>query len=256
MSYSPGQYPAAGQWPAATGTPTAAAAKVRPGRAWYLAALALVLGGAAWLIVGFVSLGSQVNSFQRVALPTSGSPVSLSHTGSYVVYYEAPGAASNPLPRFQLRIVPDSAGAALSSLTPYGSSVTYSFGSREGRAALTLQVSGAGRFLVIAPGAPRVAGGSYLAFGSGIAGSIVGAVAPAIPAIILGVLGIIVIFIVRKRQILRLRAMAAPAYFGGPAGQPYPGGQAGPTYPAGPRAAPYPGGAQYPGGPGGPQYPG
>jgi hypothetical protein len=266
MNYPPSQFPAAGPGAGYPGMRPAARAKVRPGRVWYLAALVLLLGGLGWLVFGLVSLNSQINSFPRVRVPTSGSPVSLSHAGSYVIYYEANGAASNPLPGFDVRIAPDSAGADVTSIAPYRSSVTYSFGSRQGRAALTLQVASPGRFLVIAPAAPSVAGGSDLAFGTGIVSGIVGIAVPATLAMLVGISGLIVIFIIRYQRTRQQRAaMAGSAgYPGWPGGQPYhPGGpgsqgyQGGPgyQYPPGPGYQ-YPPGQPYPPGPGDPGGPG
>jgi hypothetical protein len=250
MNYPPSQFPGGGPGAGYPGMqPAAARAKVRPGRVWYLAALVLLLGGAGWLVFGLVSLNSQINSFPRVRVPTSGSPVSLSHAGSYVIYYEANGAASNPLPGFDVRIAPDSAGADVTSIAPYGSSVTYSFGSRQGRAALTLHVASPGRFVVIAPSAPSVAGGSDLAFGTGIVSGIVGIAVPAALAMLVGISGLIVIFIIRYQRTRQQRAAMAggAGYPGWPGAQPYPGGP-GYQYPPGPGYQ-YPPGQPYPPGP-------
>jgi hypothetical protein len=214
MSYAPGQYPGAdpGAYPGPP-VPAPQQARIRPGRVWYLVALAVLLGGAAWLVVGFVSLDNEVNSFQRVALPTAHGVVSLSHAGSYVVYYEAPGVASGRLPSFNVRVVPFSAGASVRSLAPYATTVTYTIGSRQGRAALTLDVARAGRYLVIAPGAPAVTGGSDLAFGSSIAGGIVAPVVGSALLMLIGLAGLIVIFVVRRVRISRQRASyPAPGY--------------------------------------------
>jgi hypothetical protein len=271
MNYPPSQFPAAGPGVGYPGMQPAGRAKVQPGRVWYLAPLVLLLGGVGWLVFGLVSLNSQINSFPRVSVPTSGSPVSLSHAGSYVIYYEADGAASNPLPGFDVRIAPDSAGADVTSIAPYGLSVTYSFGSRQGHAALTLQIASPGRFLVIAPSAPSVAGGSDLAFGTRIVSGIVGIAVPAALAMLIGISGLIVIFVIRYQRTRQQRAaMAGGArYPGWPGGQPYPGGpggqgyQGGPgyQYPPGPGyqdppGQPYPPGPGYPGGPSQPYPPG
>jgi hypothetical protein len=265
MNYPPSQFPAAGPGVGYPGMQPGARAKVQPGRLWYLAALVLLLGGVGWLVFGLVSLNSQINSFPRVRVPTTGSPVSLTHAGSYVIYYEADGAASNPLPGFDVRIAPDSAGADVTSIAPYGSSVTYSFGSRQGRAALTLQIASPGRFLVIAPLAPSVAGGSDLAFGTGIVSGIVGIAVPAALAMLVGISGLIVIFVIRYQRTRQQRAAMAggAGYPGGPGGQPYPGGPGGQGYQGGPGyqypPAPgyqYPPGQPYPPGPGHPCDPG
>src|SRR5579864_4754790 len=98
MSYATGQFPGTGQGPYVGAPAAPQPTRIRPGRVWYLAGLALLLAGVAWLVIGLVSLTSQINSFQRVALPTSHGVISLSHAGSYVVYYEAPGVASGRLP--------------------------------------------------------------------------------------------------------------------------------------------------------------
>src|SRR5215467_2806739 len=120
-------------------------AKIRPGRIWYLVGLVVFLAGAAWVYFGLTSVVSEVNSFPRAPIPAGGQ-VSLSHSGGYVVYYEGPGAQSGHLPAFQVRVIPASASAAVKSLAPYTTSVSYAFGSRQGRAVLTLQVSHPGRF--------------------------------------------------------------------------------------------------------------
>jgi hypothetical protein len=209
MSYAPNPFPAPGQGPLAAPPP------LRPRRRWYLATLAVLLGGVAWLIVSLVGVGSEVNSFPRVALPATGSPVSLARAGSYVVYYEAPGAARHAPPGFDVRITPASAGVAVASLTPAGGTVTYSFGSREGRAELTLKVSGPGTFLVTAPAAPS---GSDLAFGTSIAGRIVAAAVPAIVLMLAGIAGFVTIAVVRARRIARLRSPGGAVYPPGASG--------------------------------------
>ena len=228
MSYATGQFPGTGQGPYA-GAP-AQPARIRPGRVWYLLGLALLLGGVAWLVIGLASLTSQINSFQRVPLPASHGVISLSHAGSYVVYYEAQGVASGRLPSFNVRINPDSAGASVRGLTQYGASVSYAIGSRQGRAVLVLHVASPGKFVVIAPAAPVVAGGSYLAFGPSIAGGIVGTVVAAVLLMLLGLAGLIVLFIVRRVQISRRRRAAYPPPGYPPPGYP-PSGYQPPGYP-------------------------
>ena len=177
--------------------------KVRPGRVWYLVALALFAAGLAWLIFGIVSLGNTVNDLQRVPLPAGGT-ISLKHSGGYIVYYEGPGAQSGKIPRFNIHVTPASSGAAVSSLTQYGQQVTYNIGSHHGRAVLTLHVTKPGTFRVSATG-PQVAGAD-LAFGGSIASGVVGILLPGVPLIIVGLLGgllLLIIRIVRKRTIQR-----------------------------------------------------
>ena len=198
--------------------------KVRPGRAWYLLALAVFLAGAAWLVFGILGVKGQVDAFERVPLPQGGL-ISLHHSGGYVLYYEAPGAASGQFPSFNVTIVPASPAARAQSLRPYAADVNYSFGSRQGRAVLTLQISHPGTFRVVTTGAPTVAGGSDLAFGSTIAGGIVGTVLISVLLIVLGIAGGIAVFVVRltsPRTQLRVPP-AEPPY--NPAMGPPPGPQ-------------------------------
>jgi len=183
----------------ATGRP-----KVQPGRIWYLIPLAVFLGGVAWLVFGLFSISGQVDSFPRVPLPAGGA-VTLNHSGGYVIYYEGPGANSGQIPGFNVRIVPAAAPAQVGSLKSYSGSVTYTFGSRQGRAVLTFQVAHAGRFLVEPSGAPS---GSDLAFGSSIVGGIVGIVLGSIALILVGIAGAIVLFVIRLIKTRRVRAAA------------------------------------------------
>jgi hypothetical protein len=88
--------------------------------------------------------------------------------------------------------------------------VNYSFGSRQGRAVLTLQIAHPGTFRVVTTGAPTVAGGSDLAFGSTIAGGIVSTALTAGLLMVLGIAGGIILFVVRIRQTSR-RAQGEPA---------------------------------------------
>lgn len=202
----PAQPPQPTQYPgrpviAATGT---GRSQVRPGRVWYLVALAVFLVGVAWIVLGLISVGRQVDSFPRVPLPTGGT-VALDHSGGYVIYYEGPGASRGRVPSFHVRISPAAPPAAVGSSRSYSSSVTYSFGSHQGRAVLTLQVVHPGRFRVETSGAPAVAGGSDLAFGSSIAGRVAGTVLPSIALIFLGIVGAIVVGLIRTNRVRRAR---------------------------------------------------
>jgi hypothetical protein len=178
--------------------------QVRPGRVWYLAAILMFLGGVAWVVFGFVSLSGKVDSFARVPLPAGGT-VTLDHSGGYVVYYEGAGANSDRIPRFIVHVAA-APPAAVGTLHSYAAPVTYSIGAHQGRAVLTMQVVHPGRFLVVPSGATAVAGGSDLAFGPSIGGSIVGIVLPSIALIFLGVIGGIVLFIIRHARARRARA--------------------------------------------------
>lgn len=177
--------------------------RVRPGRVWYLVPLALFIAGLAWLSVGLASLSNTVNDLQRVPLPAGGT-VNLTHSGGYTIYYEGPGAQNGNIPAFHVFIAPVPPSTSLPHLSKYGSTVTYDIGSHQGRAVLSLNVSKPGKFAVKAVGAPS--NGSDLAFGGSIGSGIVGALLPAIPLMIIGVLGalvLLIIRIVRKRSLQR-----------------------------------------------------
>ncbi len=175
--------------------------QLRPGRVWYLVALVIFAAAAGWLVYSVFSFVGAVNGLQRVPLPAGGT-VNLGHSGGYVVYYEGPGAQSGNIPSFNIRVTPASPGAAVSGLARYQSSVTYSVGSHQGRAVLTLDIARPGQFAVTASGAP--AAGADLAIGGSIARGIVGIIVPAVPLMILAFLGGLVVFIIR---IVRKSAM-------------------------------------------------
>jgi hypothetical protein len=222
--------PAGASPPPLAGTLATSPRKARPGRAWYLLALAVFLAGAAWLVLGISGVKGQVDAFQRVPLPQGGL-INLSHNGGYVLYYEAPGAATGQLPSFNVTVAPAAPAARAQSLQPYTADVTYSFGARQGRAVLTLQIAHPGTFRVATTGAPTVAGGSDLAFGSSIVGGIAGAGLPAALLMLLGVVGGIALFIIRYLRASRRRAqirvpLAAPQ--AAPPMSPAPGSQAEP----------------------------
>ena len=180
-------------------------AKIRPGRIWYLVGLLVFLGGVAWLVVGIVSVFSHVNSFPRVAVPAGGQ-VSLDHSGGYVIYYEGPGAQSGRIPPFQVRVTPASAGAAVRSLAPYSGSLTYSNGSHQGSAVLTLQVTHPGRFTVETPGGTNLPAGSDLAFGASFGRGLAASIGGGVLLILAGLGGLIVIFIIRIVKTNRARS--------------------------------------------------
>lgn len=180
-------------------------AKLRPARRWYWVTLVVFLAGAGWLGAGMYLLAEQVDSFQRVALPGEGE-VSLDDAGGYVIYYEGPGAAAGDIPNVTVTVTPSSTSAAVQGLEPYENSLTYEFGSREGQAVLTLQVASPGKFVIEAPDALAVPGGSSLAIGSSIAGRIVGIVVPGAALMMAGVGGAIAIAVIR---LVRRRSLGA-----------------------------------------------
>jgi hypothetical protein len=172
----------------------AAYGKVRPGRIWYIPALAVLAAGLAWLIVGLTSVIGIVDGLQRVPVPGHGT-VDLTHRGGYTVYYEGAGARRGSIPFFHVSVVPASPGAAVAHLTQYGSAVTYNIGSHDGRAVLALQVRSPGRFTVTTTGTAQA--GGDLAFGGSLGSGIVTALVPSIPLIIVGFGGWLLVLILR-----------------------------------------------------------
>src|SRR5215469_7843031 len=181
-------------------------AKLRPGRVWYWVALAVFLAGVAWGVVAFVSIIGRVDSFQRVPYPGTGV-ISLTR-GSYVIYYEGPGASSGDLPPGHVDVLPLSGSPDVGNLTSYSGSLTYQFGSHEGTAAANLPIIRSGRFQVrsTSSAAPP---GSHLAFGSSIAGWIVGTAVPTAVLVLAGIVGAIVVAIIRHMRAKRARFAAA-----------------------------------------------
>jgi len=168
--------------------------KLRPGRIWYLVALAVLAAGVAWLVFGVMSVVGTIDDLQRVPLPEGGI-VRLTHSGGYIAYYEGPGARNGDIPFFHVRIAPASPGAAVVSLAHYGSTVTYNIGSHDGRAVLSLRVTRAGSYVVTTSGAAP--SNADLAFGGSIGSGIVSALLPAIPLMIVGFLSGLLLFILR-----------------------------------------------------------
>ena len=205
----PGGYPQPGgfQPPPAysPGYATAGPLKVRPGRIWYLVDLAVFAAGLAWLITSIFAFAGTVNGLQRVPMPAGGN-VHLGHAGGYIVYYEGPGAQNDRFPGFRVLVTPASHGASV-RLRQYGSSLTYNVGSHHGRAVFTLNVSGPGTFAVTVGGTP--APGSDLAIGGSIARGIVGLIVPAVPLMVLGFVGWLVLFIVRIARKSSMRRAGA-----------------------------------------------
>jgi hypothetical protein len=169
-------------------------ARLRPGRVWYLVALAVIVAGVAWLLVGLAAFNGQIDSFQRVALPGDGE-ITLAHSGGYVIYYEGPGAAAGNAPVLTVRLRPLSASAAVQIITRSDSS-SFSFGSHADTAVLNLQIAHPGRFLLQAR-APAAPAGSRLAVGSGVGGSLARVIVPFIALIVVGVCGVVAVGFIR-----------------------------------------------------------
>jgi hypothetical protein len=182
--------------------------KLRPGRVWYWVALAVFVAGVAWWVVSFVTVTERVNSFQRVPFPGT-SVISLMR-GDYVVYYEGRGASSGTVPEGHVHLdsLSESAAGGDMTMTPHTGSLTYQFGSHVGAAAGSIQVPVSGRYWVQSTSSQ--VRGRQLAFGSNVSGWVVGAIVPAavVPAAVLmlaGVVGALVVAIIRHRRLERAR---------------------------------------------------
>jgi hypothetical protein len=177
-----------------------------PARSWYWLALVVFLAGLGWMGGGLYRLFDEIDSLQRVAIPGEGE-VTLDR-GDYVIYYEGPGAAAGSVPAITVTVTPVSPSAAVKDIEEYGDSVTvtYNWGSHEGRAAFTLEIAGPGRFLIEAPDGAMPTGSS-LAIGSSIGRSIVETVLPALVLMVAAIGGAIALAIVRRRRRQRLRAL-------------------------------------------------
>ena len=185
-------------------------AKLRPGRVWYWVALAVFVAGVAWWVVSFVMVTERVNSFQRAPFPGTGV-ISLTR-GDYVVYYEGRGASSGTVPEGHtyLYSLSESAAGGNIAMTPYSGSLSYQFGTHVGAAAGTVQIPVSGRYWVQSTSATLR--GGHLAFGSSVAGWIVGAVVPTavVPAAVLmlaGIVGAILVAIIRHKRLERARLL-------------------------------------------------
>ncbi len=156
----------------------------RSARRWYLVAWAVVAAGAAWFVIGVLALNGQINSLQRVALPGTGE-ITLTHSGSYVIYYEGPGAANGKVPALSVVVRPLPGSAAVGGITRYPDSFSISGGGRADAAALTLRIARPGRFLVETT-APTAPAGGHLAVGSDLAGSFGRSIIPAAAIFVVG----------------------------------------------------------------------
>lgn len=181
------------EWPS-PGFVVAPPPRVRPGRIWYVVALAVLAAGIAWLAYGLASLVGTVDGLQRVSVPGGGT-VTLTHSGGYTIYYEGQGARNGNIPFFHVSVAPASPGAAVASLAHYGSVVTYDFGSHQGRAVLSMRVTRPGRFAITTTG--NASANADLAFGGSIGSGIVSTLVPAIPLIVLGFAGALLLLILR-----------------------------------------------------------
>lgn len=179
-----------------------------PGVFWYWAALvALLAGGAAWVLLGVRAADMRIAAFTRVPLPQGGR-ITLPHAGTYVISYEAPQATRDNLPVFQVRAraVTRSLKVRLRADTSH---TEYASGPVDGVAVLDLTVSGPGTVFLNGPHAPQVPGGSRLAVGGALPGFLA-TVMPRIGLMLAGIAGLVLIATARSWAAVR-RARHPPA---------------------------------------------
>ena len=89
-----------------------------------------VIGAVLWFATSLMSLGDEVDNFQRVPVP--GKTTMKLEAHKYVVYYEGL-TADEVVPPVEIAITDAKTGTPL-AITPYGGSLTYSVSNHEGSA--------------------------------------------------------------------------------------------------------------------------
>lgn len=175
-----------------------------------------VAGAVLWLVLSLVSLGNEIDDFQRVPVPGEGT-VQL-EARKYVIYLEGSNGGE-VAPRFEIAVTDPETARPL-AIETYDGSLTYSFG-EEGSAQATLTPPRAGTYRVETAGAERTPE-AQVAFGRSVAGSIVRSVlgAFAIGALFTGAgVALLVVTIIRRRR-ARAAAVGATAAPAAPTWQP------------------------------------
>jgi hypothetical protein len=103
-----------------------------------------VLGALLWFVTSLMSLGDEVDNFQRVPVP--GKTTMKLEAHKYVVYYEGL-TADEVVPPVEIAITDAKTGTPL-AITPYGGSLTYSVSNHEGSALGTVTPAHAGVYAV------------------------------------------------------------------------------------------------------------
>lgn len=149
---------------------------VLPSRRGYLiAAIVAVLGliiGVGGLVRGMGQLSDDVDAFDRVDLPGSGT-VRFATAGHYTLYYEATGATEVP----PFRVVLQAPSGEPVQLTEYRGSFDYSTGDHEGTAVATFHIDTPGPY-DLASEASIPPGIGQLAVGKGLGGNLAQTLVP------------------------------------------------------------------------------
>lgn len=137
------------------------------------------------LVIGFNSLGRQIDGFQQVPIPGQ-SEVSFTEPGSYVLYYEGVGASEGNVPQFNVSVTPVG-GDGTVRLSDYAGSLTYDFSGHSGRALATIDIDKPGKYLLQTESA-AANGQANVAVGESVGGDIV-------RTVVLGLVGTFVLFL-------------------------------------------------------------
>jgi hypothetical protein len=173
---------------------------ITPSGRWFALGGALialgVIGGIALGAFGFLQTSGRIDDFQRVGVPGSGV-VNLAESGGYTVYFEYTGASSEGASgTVDLRVL-DPHGKHV-ELRKYDASITYSFGSHEGRAGFSFEAAEPGGYRVTTAGSSEVTVAIGQGLGSSFVGTLLGALALGFGGVVLGVLVIVVVAVKRS----------------------------------------------------------
>jgi hypothetical protein len=217
--------------------------RVRPSRLWLWLAGVLLAGALACIalsIVGFISVGHQIDSFQRVKVPGHGD-VTFSAAGNYLLYFEGPGMnrGGTGTVRVLLQSASDGSRVPITSQHP---SEKYSLGGHSGQAVASFTITRPGRYLLTS-GVPTSPAPADIAIGRDIGASIVRPVILLVFGVLALAGGVVLGVLTAARRRWRLRAQSGMAqqfqpYAMPPVGQqPTPGGPMPPS--GGPGMPPY-----------------
>ncbi|WP_460730314.1 hypothetical protein [Nocardia heshunensis] len=162
--------------------------------------LVIVVGFAGAIgvgVSGFLRMTHAVDGFQRFEVPCS-TDVNLEAGHDYTVYFEYAGASSEDVPGSTRGRLKDPSGQVV-TWKPYGSSETYQFGAREGRAEYSFHTTQGGTYHLDTEGDP----GETLAIGDGLGSSIATTVVIALllglGGFFVGIATILIVVVLRSR---------------------------------------------------------
>ena len=186
-------------------------ARIRPSRRWYWVALGAFVVAVAWGALGFLwFLSGQVENLERISVPGE-RELTLGEAGSYIIYYEGPGAGQGVvLSSFDITLTPTDGKPPPAALSRYGGSLTYSFGSHQGFAVFTFEIDEPRTFLFELAYGGEGPLPSQVAVGTSLAPALVATVVGFIAWFLAALVIALVVFIRRRRARQTLRAVPTP----------------------------------------------